>query len=975
MTFEVDAKLTDFDLTNSEYGPKLEFTVEGDTSVFEKAIDRCEWKGETFHRNLYGNRWEVNRTPTSVEAIERETGIEIPKSVLVPEEDVASFKIKRNSMFIEMTQVPSGVKEILKEDLSYEASYWDNSARKKRTYKKDVIFKEGIPIGLKSQVENLLDDLDITYSLVDYRKKPDLWNIDYEWNFPHDLRGYQKKGLSKMMQGSRVIQFPTGAGKTVTALRTVQQMGLSCLILVHQIDLLEQWKREIEQILGVTPGIVQGSTETYKNITVASIQTLSNRVEEKGDSYVIDDFDMMITDECLHPDVPIRMSDGSEKKISDIEIGEEVLSYNENKDIWEDKEVTRTYEEDFEGTWVEIEYSPEGKDWSREIKVTPDHEIWTKEDGWIEAQNLTVSHTVKNHLGDFMRCDDCGSKYDTSQALGGHTVTAHNPELQSEKSKKRWENKTKEERIQWMNDNLIEPREENGWLESMEKMGKDRKGDDNPLFYNMSREEAKKHLSEKQIEWWESLPEEERKERVKTWIEAPKHRTDGDPSSLEQWVIDLGHTNLEFTGKSDFWVEDEKGPMNPDFKVKGERKVIEVGDTNHWHNEKDIQERIERLNSIGYECLYIRDTEIEYSPSDVKCRIDSFVNNHEASIVSVEEVSGESDYSYDLEVEDNHNFVANDLLVHNCHHLPADTWLDVALHINAYYRYGLSATVEEGLHVDGEGIKIVAGIGPNDVKVSPEYLIREGYLAKPKFEWLYPKKVGRGFDNWQEAYKKGIVQNSDRNMIIVEKAEELLNEDRRILVDVKRIEHGERILGKFEDGLVREYWDPNEIDQEDLRYDVTFDPNMCANWPIPVVHDGEETKGYSVGGDMMDAVKMAVENTDRSVIWVSGEDSSELREWILQKFRQGEIDIVVSTLLREGVDVPELDAVLLAGGGKSAIQLIQTIGRALRPKGSQDAIVVDCKDVGSYVGSHAKSRYKSMNSYYGEFCNTGPIGF
>ena len=600
-------ELLDFERTSSEYGPKLEFTVKGDTKSFEKRIDRCKWRNETHHRNIYGNRWEVDRTPSALNAIERETGIDIDREVLVDYSETVALKLDSGSMFIEMVEMPEGVLSILEEELSYESTYWDNKANKKRTYKKNVIFDEGIPIGLKHQVKGILDEIGIPYSFPDYRNRPSMWNVDYEWNFPHELRDYQKKGLSRMMQGSCVIQWPTGAGKTVGALKTVHEMGLSTLILVHQKDLLEQWCREIREILGVEPGVVQGSREEYRNITVAMIPSLHNRIEERSNSYKIDDFDMLITDEC--------------------------------------------------------------------------------------------------------------------------------------------------------------------------------------------------------------------------------------------------------------------------------------------------------------------------------------------------------------------------------HHLQADTWLDVALKTDAYYRYGLSATVGESMQSsDGHMLKIVAGIGPNDLKVSPEYLIEEGYLAKPEFEWLYPSKKSGNFKNWQEAYEECIVKNTDRNEVIVEKGEYLLGNERRLLVDVKRIEHGERILSLFENGLVRKEWDPNKEPEEELPFDVTFRKEECAEWPIPIVHNGEETVGYAVNGDMIRAIEMSLENTEVSVMWVSGKDSSETREYILEKFRKGEVDCLVSTLLREGVNVPELDAVILAGGGKSAIQLIQTIGRCLRPEGSDNALIIDLKDMGDYVTNHTKERYNAMKDYYGKYCDTTPVG-
>lgn len=58
-----------------------------------------------------------------------------------------------------------------------------------------------------------------------------------------------------------------------------------------------------------------------------------------------------------------------------------------------------------------------------------------------------------------------------------------------------------------------------------------------------------------------------------------------------------------------------------------------------------------------------------------------------------------------------------------------------------------------------------------------------------------------------------------------------------------------------------------------------------------------------------------------------GEDDSTERRKTLEDFRQKKISVVISTLLSEGVDIPTLNTVINAAGGKDIRQLV---GRALR---------------------------------------------
>lgn len=55
-------------------------------------------------------------------------------------------------------------------------------------------------------------------------------------------------------------------------------------------------------------------------------------------------------------------------------------------------------------------------------------------------------------------------------------------------------------------------------------------------------------------------------------------------------------------------------------------------------------------------------------------------------------ISKEEEFVYDIEVEGDHSFVVNGIVVHNCHHVPADTFKEVAFKLRAPFRLALSAT-------------------------------------------------------------------------------------------------------------------------------------------------------------------------------------------------------------------------------------------------------------------------------------------
>ena len=84
------------------------------------------------------------------------------------------------------------------------------------------------------------------------------------------------------------------------------------------------------------------------------------------------------------------------------------------------------------------------------------------------------------------------------------------------------------------------------------------------------------------------------------------------------------------------------------------------------------------------------------------------------------------------------------------------------------------------------------------------------------------------------------------------------------------------------------------------------------------------------------------------------------RPEIIEQFRKGEIPCIVSTpIWDEGVDIPIVRGIVLAGAGKSQIKAVQRVGRGLRTyKGKDNVKIIDCNDPMLYLWDHSKERYK-----------------
>ena len=101
--------------------------------------------------------------------------------------------------------------------------------------------------------------------------------------------------------------------------------------------------------------------------------------------------------------------------------------------------------------------------------------------------------------------------------------------------------------------------------------------------------------------------------------------------------------------------------------------------------------------------------------------------------------------------------------------------------------------------------------------------------------------------------------------------------------------------------------------------------------------------------------------------FLSGKEPLKTRKKMMDALSGKHIRVLVATtIFDEGIDIPTLDSVILAGGGKSYIRLIQRIGRSMRTVDSkQNAIIIDFLDTCHHLlKRHSAERlklYKTKN--------------
>lgn len=170
-------------------------------------------------------------------------------------------------------------------------------------YYKKVSGGLSIPIGV--DLKNLLD---VHIPIKDVTDNRMIRNVEYP-PFVLTLREDQEKAKSAYLYSQKkeqypksLIQLPTGKGKTILALSIASTLKQRTLILVHKDDLVTGWQKDIELCFDgeVEPGLLKAKKRVMgKQITIATVQTLSRMNEEELESY-LDRFGLVIQDECHH---------------------------------------------------------------------------------------------------------------------------------------------------------------------------------------------------------------------------------------------------------------------------------------------------------------------------------------------------------------------------------------------------------------------------------------------------------------------------------------------------------------------------------------------------------------------------------------------------------------------------------------------------------------------------------------------------
>jgi len=177
---------------------------------------------------------------------------------------------------------------LIKGNIRVPNSVWDErsgSFRAPAMYYRDIIkYMKESGIGFEDSVLDLLPcpDLAAAYEASGKKLK---------------LRDYQAEALISWGENGKwgVLVLPTGSGKTLTGIRAISGCNTPALVVVPTLDLLEQWKRELEEAFSMEIGKLGGGEKKILPVTVSTYDSAYIHAETLGNR-----FGLIIFDEVHH---------------------------------------------------------------------------------------------------------------------------------------------------------------------------------------------------------------------------------------------------------------------------------------------------------------------------------------------------------------------------------------------------------------------------------------------------------------------------------------------------------------------------------------------------------------------------------------------------------------------------------------------------------------------------------------------------
>ena len=249
------------------------------------------------------------------------------------------------------------------------------------------------------------------------------------------------------------------------------------------------------------------------------------------------------------------------------------------------------------------------------------------------------------------------------------------------------------------------------------------------------------------------------------------------------------------------------------------------------------------------------------------------------------------------------------LIFDECHHLPAQTYRQIAEGAFTPLRLGLSATPERA---DEEHLALDRLIGPEVYRRAPDELAAARYLASYDEQRLTVALSPEDAARYQQARAAYNAYLRQRHIIIASPADF----QRKVLWASARDPEARAAMLAW---------------REARSLAMNAPAKFALLEELFARHAGERVLVFSEYNALVE------EASQRFCIpQITHRTATEERRLILERFREGRyMRLVTGRVLNEGVDIPDCGVAIIVSGNATRREYIQRLGRVLRPKATR----------------------------------------
>lgn len=521
-------------------------------------------------------------------------------------------------------------------------------------FEKDQLTEFWVPKSALIKTHNV-EKVDIDYSK--YEHRPPL--------------NHQKEAIEKLTGSRRfILADDMGLGKTTSTIIAALETGVKKILIICPASLKINWQREIENYTDRSVYISEGKKfSTEDDFVIVNYDILKNFHDPKNnkESKILNNFDLIISDECFTYETMIMTNIG-EIKIGEIvenNLDVNVLTYNHITKKTEYKKIFRWLKKN-----KDIIYQIELQN-GVFIECTGNHKFFTKNRGYVRADKLT-----KND--DLYELSERTNKTTSLERISNlFPVLRNNIQIQNESTNKKSEGvQIFQEMSKLWKRNEIPKFVTNGktsllFSKLFRKNEVGKRGDETKMenFYGETqyvgkneRGSQKKSTFGKKIFGTNEDKQPDVKSRNGKKNERKIKRENFFIKRREWKDNDTTRENIQFIRG---WVGN--GITNFNKGVRRKPKIVtKFLQSRYWES------IVKNCNRNRWKISQNKKMEIFRQKKDRDInfvRVENITILERGSYDKSNEVYSKNTRVYDLEIEDNHNYFVNGILVSNCHYV------------------------------------------------------------------------------------------------------------------------------------------------------------------------------------------------------------------------------------------------------------------------------------------------------------------